>query len=141
MIDLDHFKALNDQFGHRAGDEVLRQLGRLLDAEKRTGDLVARYGGEEFVALLPHAEAQAAVGWAERVRQRIAATRISFEGGTLEITASFGVAGAAPDGAASDLVEAADAALFEAKRAGRNRVVSGPSNARVTGGAMSAVKT
>jgi diguanylate cyclase (GGDEF)-like protein len=125
MIDLDHFKELNDRFGHPAGDEVLKRVAILIDREKRLGDVVARYGGEEFAAILPHTEARAAMIWAERVRLLIAGTEVRSDAGSLNVTASFGVAGAAPDRAAPPaLVEEADQALYEAKRQGRNRVVA-----------------
>jgi diguanylate cyclase (GGDEF)-like protein len=125
MIDLDNFKELNDRFGHLAGDEVLKRVASLVDREKRLGDVVARYGGEEFGAILPHTEARAAAIWAERVRQMIAGTEVRSEAGALNITASFGLAGAAPDREEpATLIEEADRALYEAKRQGRNRVVS-----------------
>jgi diguanylate cyclase (GGDEF)-like protein len=125
MIDLDHFKELNDRFGHPVGDEVLKRVAVLIDREKRLGDVVARYGGEEFAAILPHTEARAAMVWAERVRQLIAGTEVRSDAGALNVTASFGVTGAAAERAQpATLVEEADQALYEAKRAGRNRVVA-----------------
>lgn len=126
MMDLDHFKDMNDRFGHPAGDEVLRRVAATLEREKRLGDVVARYGGEEFAAVLPHTDAGAAQAWAERVRQLIASTQVSSDAGALSVTASFGVAEAAatllddPGG----LVGEADRALYAAKRMGRNRVVT-----------------
>jgi diguanylate cyclase (GGDEF)-like protein len=128
MVDLDHFKALNDRHGHPAGDEVLRKTAAILDAEKRAGDLVARYGGEEFVAILPHADAEAARAWAERARARIAYLRVPWGTDTLAITASFGIAALPGHGAtAAALIEAADHALYQAKQQGRNRTtVAGP---------------
>jgi diguanylate cyclase (GGDEF)-like protein len=123
MVDLDHFKALNDRLGHQAGDAVLRHVARTLDDEKRRGDLVARYGGEEFLAILPHSDAGAATAWAERARERIAGTLIETGAGAASVTASFGVAAAAPERDTVDaLVGAADAALYQAKARGRNRV-------------------
>lgn len=128
MVDLDHFKEMNDRFGHLAGDEVLRRVAATLDREKRRGDVVARYGGEEFAAVLPHTDARAAQAWAERVRQIIAGTKVSSDAGTLSVTASFGVAEAGAGASASDdpgvLLGDADRALYTAKRMGRNRVVA-----------------
>lgn len=125
MIDLDNFKELNDRFGHLAGDEVLRRIAALVDSEKRLGDLVARFGGEELAAILPHTNARAAVVWAERVRQLVANTQIRSDAGTLNITASFGVAEAIPQREQpTGLIEEADRSLYEAKRLGRNRVVA-----------------
>ena len=124
MIDLDHFKAINDHFGHRAGDEILRRLGGLLDSERRAGDLVARYGGEEFVAILPHTTIADATNWAERVRQYLAASRTAWKDADIAVTASFGVAGASSWSVSNEqLIEAADQALYEAKRRGGNVVV------------------
>jgi diguanylate cyclase (GGDEF)-like protein len=125
MVDLDHFKTLNDRFGHRAGDEVLRRVGSILDAEKRAGDLVVRYGGEEFAAILSDTTIGEAMNWAERARQRVAACRIPWEGATLAVTASFGVAGAASWAVTKErLVESADQTLYAAKSRGRNVVMA-----------------
>ncbi len=124
MIDLDHFKQLNDRFGHQAGDQVLRHVAASLDREKRTGDLVARYGGEELVAVLPHTDLPSAAIWAERARSRLAAAVIVWDGQEVRVTASFGVAAADAHPALGRLVESADEALYEAKRGGRNAVVS-----------------
>jgi diguanylate cyclase (GGDEF)-like protein len=124
MIDLDHFKELNDRFGHQVGDEVLRRVAGLIDREKRLGDVVARYGGEEFSAILPHTEPSQAMVWAERARQTIAGTEVTSDGGAFNVTASFGVVGAVPGRAdPPTLIEGADQALYEAKKRGRNRVV------------------
>jgi len=133
MIDLDHFKELNDRFGHPVGDEVLKRVAQLIDREKRLGDVVARYGGEEFSAILPHTEPSAAMIWAERARQTIAATEVQSDGGAFNVTASFGVVGATPGRADPPaLIEEADQALYQAKARGRNRVVMAGDGARET---------
>jgi two-component system cell cycle response regulator len=125
MLDLDHFKQLNDRFGHLAGDEVLRAVAAVLDREKRAGDLVARFGGEEFAAILPHTGAAASLAWAERVRGSIAALAVSTaELSALTVTASFGVAECVPGEGPRRVLDDADAALYRAKRGGRNRVVT-----------------
>jgi diguanylate cyclase (GGDEF)-like protein len=125
MIDLDHFKTLNDRFGHRAGDEVLRRVASILHAEKRAGDLVVRYGGEEFAAILSDTTIDEARNWAERARQRIAGCRIAWQGAELAITASFGIAGATSWAVTKErLVESADQALYAAKGRSRNVVIT-----------------
>jgi two-component system cell cycle response regulator len=125
MCDLDHFKSVNDSYGHQAGDEVLKQLSAILRDEAREIDRVGRYGGEEFMLLLPGTVLDAAVTFAERVRKRIEGHTFSFPGGSLSRTASFGVSGwPHPKIKACDsLVRAADDALYVAKEMGRNRVV------------------
>jgi diguanylate cyclase (GGDEF)-like protein len=125
MLDVDHFKRFNDDFGHDAGDAVLREVGATLKKSSRDGALAFRVGGEEFLLLLPGLDLAQARERAEEVRQRIAALRVPF--GTKElgpITASFGVA-SAPEICGSDMiVRAADAALLRAKTSGRNCVVA-----------------
>jgi diguanylate cyclase (GGDEF)-like protein len=125
MVDLDHFKSINDGHGHEAGDEVLRRVGRTLMACVRDVDNVARLGGEEFVVLLPETDLAAAVDVANRVRAAIAAAPVEWRGGLIQVRASIGVA-ACPDIVTSpgDLVGAADAALYAAKEAGRDRVMA-----------------
>src|SRR3954470_262548 len=125
MCDLDHFKSVNDTYGHQAGDEVLKQLSAILQDEAREIDRVGRYGGEEFMLLLPGTVLDAAVTFSERVRKRIEGHTFSSPGGTLRRTASFGVSGwPHPRIKACDsLVRAADDALYVAKEMGRNRVV------------------
>ena len=122
LVDADHFKRINDQFGHAAGDAVLRQLATVLQSCVRTTDVVARFGGEEFAVLLPElADAQEAVRVAEKIRSTVAAATFAAVG---PVTISCGVTLAWPgDVDARALVERADAALYEAKRGGRNAVV------------------
>jgi diguanylate cyclase (GGDEF)-like protein len=129
MVDLDHFKQVNDRHGHQAGDAILRHVAELLDAESRGGDLVARYGGEELAAILPHTTAAEAYAWADRVRARIEREPTMWSGAPLTVTASFGVA-AVPPGheSPSGFVGEADAALYAAKQRGRNTVVVARSN-------------
>jgi len=125
MIDVDHFKRFNDDFGHDAGDAVLRAVGETLQQSVREGHLVFRYGGEEFLMLMPGIEPQAAAERAEEIRLRIAALSLHHGGQALgAITVSLGVATAPAQCTQATLVKTADAALLRAKRAGRNRVVS-----------------
>ena len=125
MLDVDHFKQFNDSFGHPAGDEVLRQLARVLTDARRANDVVARYGGEEFSVILVDTAKFTAAKVAERLRERVEAHDFSDaapKAGTLGV--SIGVATFPDDGTdAEALVRAADTALYVAKRAGRNRVV------------------
>jgi diguanylate cyclase (GGDEF)-like protein len=133
VIDMDHFKRLNDTYGHLAGDVALRAVGEALADELRGYDAVGRFGGEEFVALLPGVNATTAVGVAERVRARIEAVPVRVErrtGGTgdIAVTASIGVAATRGVGVElDDLLRAADSALYAAKAAGRNAVCRAPS--------------
>jgi diguanylate cyclase (GGDEF)-like protein len=123
MGDLDHFKAVNDGFGHLAGDQVLRAVGALMKQSFRPADIVCRYGGEEFVMVLPGLGREAAVGRVEDLRRAIAGTTVIHEQDRLSITASFGVAVFPDDGLSRDeLIRAADRALYAAKVGGRNRV-------------------
>jgi diguanylate cyclase (GGDEF)-like protein len=124
--DLDHFKHVNDTFGHLAGDAVLKEAAQRLSGGIRPYDLIGRYGGEEFVILLPGADAGDAVHCAERLRHRIAAEPVAHEGQRIDVTVSLGVAHSAdvdPPGAAA-LLQAADLALYQAKARGRNCVVT-----------------
>ena len=125
MIDIDHFKKLNDTYGHQAGDDVLRELGALLRREIRDTDVPGRYGGEEFCVLLPQTPVDGAAEFAERFRRAVEGHVFPAQGRTLRITASLGVAWCPAEGVerAQDLIEKADGALYQAKREGRNRVV------------------
>jgi two-component system cell cycle response regulator len=125
MCDLDLFKSVNDNHGHQAGDVVLKQLAQLLRSEAREIDRVGRYGGEEFMLILPGTSAEAAMRFADRVRNAVAQRTFSFDGGSVQRTISCGVAGW-PHPRIShvdELVRAADDALYVAKETGRNRVV------------------
>jgi diguanylate cyclase (GGDEF)-like protein len=122
MADLDQFKKVNDQFGHPAGDEVLRQVARLLAKDCRESDMPARYGGEEFVVIAPETTAQAAADFAERLRRSICSRLLEVHGKAVEVTASFGVADNEGPKSPEELVQAADQALYRAKSAGRNCV-------------------
>ena len=123
VTDLDHFKSVNDTYGHATGDRVLQELGRVLKRMKRETDLVARFGGEEFCVLCEETDARGAQLLAERVREELEGTELQTELGMLRVTASLGVA-TFPDHAknAEDLFLQGDKALYEAKNQGRNRV-------------------
>ena len=124
VIDLDHFKRLNDNFGHDAGDHVLRRFGEVLLRQARQGDIACRYGGEEFALVLPGASLEVAKTRAESLRRALEAERHEFSGRSLGIvTLSAGVA-AFPANAANwdELLQAADRALYIAKQGGRNRI-------------------
>jgi len=124
MGDLDHFKSVNDRYGHLAGDEVLRFFGALIKGRARASDIYCRYGGEEFLLVLPGMDEQAAVERAEQLRGALAAAPIAYGSTQIAVTASFGVAVFPRDGVSGDaLIEAADNALYAAKEAGRNRVL------------------
>ena len=119
MLDIDHFKKLNDEFGHPAGDQVLVRTARLLSSCVRDSDVVARWGGEEFVVIAPTTPEEGAASLAEKLRAFMAATHL---GPKEAVTASFGVAELRPDDTAETLLQRVDAALYQAKQSGRNRV-------------------
>lgn len=128
MVDLDHFKAINDSYGHVVGDEVLRGVSRVLQREARAVDIVARFGGEEFVVVLPETGEEGAVALAERIRARVEETPpvTGGEYGWLRVTVSIGVATVPSTRVNSpeELIAVADEALYRAKAQGRNRVCS-----------------
>lgn len=126
LFDIDHFKAVNDNYGHEAGDLVLKRVASLVRDQLRDGELLARYGGEEFVVMPAQCSPQQAMQLAERLRKAIADAPIELaDGRALRVTASFGVASTGGPGASLDsLLHAADEALYSAKRKGRNRVES-----------------
>ncbi|HXQ76913.1 MAG TPA: diguanylate cyclase [Gemmatimonadaceae bacterium] len=125
MCDIDKFKAVNDEYGHQAGDAVLKQFAKVLKDEAREIDRVGRYGGEEFLLILPGTVLDAAVTFAERLREKVAEHTFTYSGGTLRRTMSCGVA-ASPHPLVKDqegLLRASDEALYVAKETGRNRVI------------------
>jgi diguanylate cyclase (GGDEF)-like protein len=125
MIDLDHFKSVNDRFGHAVGDAVLIALSETLAALVPPGALAARWGGEEFLVVLPDADEEAAHGFAETLRRTMGERVVTIGEHELSCTMSIGVVSASGAGASvDDLLIAADQALYAAKAAGRNRVVS-----------------
>ncbi|CAH1660198.1 Diguanylate cyclase [Hyphomicrobiales bacterium] len=127
VLDIDHFKAVNDGFGHEAGDEVLKECANRIRAQTRGIDVVARFGGEEVVVMVPDATLEAAEVMAERIREAIEHKPflVNGESQTVEVTVSIGVAARLMgDQAPGDLLRRADQALYQAKQAGRNRVVA-----------------
>ena len=125
MLDLDHFEAINDTYGHQMGDTVLQETARILQASLRGTDFAARYGGEEFVVLLPHTSADQATILAERIRSKIAGKNFNARGKRFRVTASIGLASLTPGALdrEADLVLKVDQALYQAKANGRNMVV------------------
>jgi diguanylate cyclase (GGDEF)-like protein len=125
LLDVDHFKAVNDGDGHAAGDEVLKNVAMIISSAIREVDVCARYGGDEFVLLLPHTTAQNAAVVADRVREKLARARATWSGAASAVSLSVGVA--TSDDATlvnpDELLEVADRALYEAKRQGRDRTV------------------
>jgi diguanylate cyclase (GGDEF)-like protein len=122
VMDLDHFKAINDRFGHTVGDDVLRAAARTLGTPLRPFDRLFRTGGEEFAATLPGTDAMTARVVAERLREALAAHAVTLDGNDVAVTVSAGIAMATPDATSETLLKAADAALYRAKAGGRNRV-------------------
>ena len=124
MIDVDRFKDINDRFGHLAGDRCLAAIAECIARRIRSGDVLFRYGGEEFCVLLPRTGEGGARRLAERVRGAVDALRIPAGEGTIRPSVSLGVAAALPGDGAAELMAKADAALYRAKRSGRNRVAA-----------------
>lgn len=124
-LDIDHFKQINDRFGHEAGDQALNHFATVLSQRLRATDLLCRLGGEEFAALLPNTTAEQATMIAEKLRERLASTPVELKGTPMQMTLSAGVANLGRDGDRLDqLMNAADRRTYAAKRAGRNQVVS-----------------
>jgi diguanylate cyclase len=127
LVDIDHFKNVNDSFGHLIGDECLRLVANALKQETgRANDLLARYGGEEFAFILPATKQQQAIVVADRARTAVEGIRFVHRGQRIRLSVSIGVAGWVPETleATEKLIRAADSALYEAKNAGRNRTVA-----------------
>ena len=126
MLDIDHFKQINDQHGHLTGDKILSTMGNILKEQIRKSDLSARYGGEEIVILLPNTKEKEAVSLAERLRQFIETYNFSeLQDNVLHCTVSIGVASLVEDDnlEAKELLQRADIGLYQAKQTGRNKVV------------------
>ncbi len=124
MIDLDHFKEINDQYGHQAGDYVLEAITSIFQENIRGIDLVGRYGGEEFVMLFPHTKEDGAITVTKRIKKQIAKTIFNFNGENITVTASFGMA-VYPNpriNSIDDFIKIADRVLYSAKENGRNRI-------------------
>ncbi|GGA68016.1 diguanylate cyclase [Neiella marina] len=127
MLDIDHFKKVNDEFGHPAGDEVIREVARRIKRTKRSTDIAGRYGGEEFAVLLLDTEPDQAMYFAERLRKAIAKKAVEFEQHSIKLTISIGISQNSPDiDSAQAWIERADEALYTSKREGRNRVTMSP---------------
>ncbi|SJZ33839.1 PAS domain S-box-containing protein/diguanylate cyclase (GGDEF) domain-containing protein [Trichlorobacter thiogenes] len=126
LLDIDHFKKINDTHGHLCGDYALRKISELLQELVRTSDILGRYGGEEFLCILPETSHEQAVVLAERCREQIATKPLACEDHQARITISIGVTGQHRDDTLDSIKKRADDALYQAKREGRNRVCSCP---------------
>ena len=128
MFDIDHFKQINDTYGHMVGDQILQQVARSTCAVLRSSDVIGRYGGEEFVIVSPMTTAQQAFSLAERIREQAAGVRVPTEKGDAKVTLSIGIVEKIPEAetaSTDDLIRGADAAMYAAKQAGRNRTMIG----------------
>ncbi len=132
MLDIDHFKKINDTHGHLCGDYALRKISELLQELVRTSDILGRYGGEEFCCVLPETPFEQAVVLAERCREQIAASPFSCTDQQTRITVSIGVTGMHRDDTLDSIIKRADDALYQAKHDGRNRVCSCPAPAETS---------
>ncbi len=124
LMDLDHFKDINDTYGHLAGDRVLRALASVLSEEKRASDFLARYGGEEFALILPGTDSKSAMVVAEKLRKKVETTTFRYENYSIHTSLSAGVTTVLPeDQTPTDVLKRADDATYEAKNQGRNQIV------------------
>jgi len=121
VCDVDHFKSINDTYGHTAGDKVLQLISRQVKKGTRDTDLLARYGGEEFVVILPETDSAGALRVAEKIRQQVESSPFHFKGKRVQITISCGIASFSPEAEPDDVFDAADRALYTAKEGGRNQ--------------------
>ncbi|MEJ5300624.1 MAG: GGDEF domain-containing protein [Thermodesulforhabdaceae bacterium] len=129
IFDLDHFKNINDSYGHKAGDLILKEVARIMKSSLRKGDIIARYGGEEFVVIFTGTQLNGAVEAAEKLRRIIEKTKFVFRGKEISITISAGVSQVeATDESFADVFDRADKALYAAKNSGRNKVISSPAS-------------
>ena len=125
LTDIDHFKSVNDTYGHPTGDMVLRGVAKILKAKARDTDIVARYGGEEFAIIMPETDAAGARVIAERIREAVMAEVFQTEMGPLKVTLSLGIATTPDDGDEKQvLIDLSDQCLYHAKRHGRNQSVT-----------------
>ncbi len=122
FLDIDHFKHINDTYGHDAGDKILSTIGKILNNNTRGEDVVGRFGGEEFVALLPSSTKDGATTYAEHIRKSVESSRFIYKNQKIEVTISSGVALRSQNESMKDTVNKADLLLYEAKKSGRNRV-------------------
>ena len=122
LLDIDHFKNVNDSYGHLAGDEVIREIGRRMLEHLRKDDYAGRYGGEEFFIILPESDSQSAAASAERIREGFADTPFTHGELSMNVTASFGVAERRKGELGEDWIERCDRAMYRAKQLGRNQV-------------------
>lgn len=125
MLDIDHFKTINDSYGHQAGDEVLRKIASLMNEAIRGGDSLGRYGGEEFAVILDAKDEDEAGRFCERVRAAVEATQFPYADKEIRLTVSLGYVCASADGAPYDIIRRADRGLYDAKNAGRNAIRQG----------------
>ena len=122
MLDIDHFKKINDTYGHLAGDFVLKEIAKIIKDSIRKSDICGRFGGEEFVIVLPNTKLSGAMKLAERIRETIQNHTFDFNGKKINVTVSIGITSVGVNDSYESLISRADEALYEAKEKGRNRI-------------------